>query len=452
MLVYDNLPYFFKKIAVNIEGYRLKKNRGNKFNEYFSAAVEKERWTRHEWDVWQSEHIRQLLVYASENVPYYIDYWKDKDPKDILFLDKWPVIKKETIRQFPKEFISLKIKRWQLIKKETSGTTGKPLKIFTDKKSLSSWYAIFRQRILSDYAITHSSKWAIMGGKRIIPIKQQKPPYWVENKCDNQLYLSVYHITKYTAKDYLKKMESYDPAYMIVYPSACSLLAEYVLQNKLDVPKNLKVIFSNAEFLSKWQKEIISCAFKTKVIDTYGSVEMVCAGTECAEGKLHLWPDCAKVEVLKDDKDVPVEYGAEGRMVATGLGNYCMPLIRYDTGDRGVVVNSQCLCGRDMSILEKISGRSDDMLILKDGRKIFWINPCFYGLPIKNSQVIQEHCGKIRALIEPDSSFSCEHENKLKNNFIAVLGEEDICIEKVNYSDFERTENNKIKSVIRKYG
>ncbi|MFA7114682.1 MAG: hypothetical protein WC214_04390, partial [Candidatus Omnitrophota bacterium] len=175
MLVYDNLPYFLKKIAVNVAGYRLKKNRSNKFNEHFSEAVNRERWTRHEWNVWQTENIKQLLVYASENVPYYINYWKDKDPKDILFLDRWPVIKKEAIRQFPKDFISLKIKKWQLIKKETSGTTGKPLKIFTDKVSLSRWYAIFRQRILSDHAIAYGSKWAIMGGKRIIPIKQQRP-------------------------------------------------------------------------------------------------------------------------------------------------------------------------------------------------------------------------------------------------------------------------------------
>jgi phenylacetate-CoA ligase len=290
-----------------------------------------------------------------------------------------------------------------------------------------------------------------MGGKRIIPIKQQRPPYWIENKCDNQLYLSVYHITKDTSKDYLKQLVLFDPTYMIVYPSSCSVLAEYVLQNKLDVPKNLKVIFSNAEFLSKLQKEIISRAFKTKVVDTYGSVEMVCAGSECAEGNLHLWPDCAKVEVLRDDEDVQAGYGIEGRIVATGFGNYCMPLIRYDTGDRGVVADRKCLCGRSMPVLEKISGRFDDLLTLKDGRKIFWINPCFYGLSIKNSQVIQEHCGKIRVLIEPDSSFSGEHENKLKNNFIVVLGEEDICIEKVKFSDFERTENNKIKSVIRKY-
>src|SRR5204862_3232554 len=90
--------------------------------------------------------------------------------------------------------------------------------------------------------------------------------------------------------------------------------------------------------------------------------------------------------------------------------NFDYPLIRYATGDRGRLASSEspCACGRRLPRLEGVEGRSQDSIVTRDGRRIFWLNPVFYGLPVRQAQIIQERLDRLRVRVVPDESFEPE--------------------------------------------
>src|SRR6185503_8185524 len=142
-------------------------------------------------------------------------------------------------------------------------------------------------------------------------------------------------------------------------------------------------------------------AFQCPVRETWGMIENVAAASECPEGRLHQWPEVGIIEVCDDGR--PLAAGASGELICTGLLNAGMPLIRYRTGDRGRLAADPagCSCGRALPLLGRLEGRCSDTLITRDGRQVFWLNPVFYGLPVRQSQVIQEALDRITVRISP---------------------------------------------------
>ncbi len=104
-----------------------------------------------------------------------------------------------------------------------------------------------------------------------------------------------------------------------------------------------------------------------KAYDSYGLSEMFGPGVafECQEQHgLHIWDDHFLVEILDPDGE-SVAPGEKGELVLTSLTKEAMPLIRYHTGDITSIMEDECLCGRTHTRLDKIVGRTDDMLIVR---------------------------------------------------------------------------------------
>jgi phenylacetate-CoA ligase len=111
--------------------------------------------------------------------------------------------------------------------------------------------------------------------------------------------------------------------------------------------------------------------------------------------------------------------GIEGRIIATGFDNKIMPFIRYDTGDIGILSeNVQCECGFYGSTLEKITGRSQSIIVLTDGTKVSLTSFIFgqhldaFGR-ILEMQIIQEKIGEIEIKILKGNQFTENDEHSL---------------------------------------
>jgi phenylacetate-CoA ligase len=285
-----------------------------------------------------------------------------------------------------------------------------------------------------------------MGGQLVVPFTQKKPPFWVYNAGLNQLYLSTHHLSPSTAEFYIEKLHEFKPSHMIVYPSSAAMLAYAMLDLNLSPPP-IKVIFSNAEPLSETQREKIGEAFGCRVVDTYGMGEYLVGASECVNGRMHLWPEVGYLEVLDDYADIPVSGDKSGRFVVTSLLNADMPLIRYDTGDRGrLACLDACDCGRKLPCIESIEGRSNDMLATRDGRQVFWINPVFYGLPIREAQVIQDSFEKVLIRYVPAPDFAEQHEEAMVERMQARLGNVSVVLDPV--MKVPRQPNGKFRAVI----
>jgi phenylacetate-CoA ligase len=162
---------------------------------------------------------------------------------------------------------------------------------------------------------------------------------------------------------------------------------------------------------------------------------------------LHEWPDTGLIELLSDESDVPVADETAGRLVATGLINADMPLIRYDTGDRARRAAEACACGRGLPVLGAIEGRSDDVVITRDGRHIGRLDPVFKAdLPIREAQIIQESLDQIRVLYVPTAAYTAEDGEALVRRIHDRVGDIDVVLEPV--SEVPRTANGKFRAVI----
>jgi phenylacetate-CoA ligase len=284
----------------------------------------------------------------------------------------------------------------------------------------------------------------------IVPILKMSPPFWVWNAGLRQLYLSSYHLSAETSPAYLKALVDYRVEYLWGYASTLYSLALCAEEMRLQ-PPTLKMVISNAEPLYAHQRELISRVFDCPTRDTYGMSEKVCAASECEAGRMHLWPETGIHEVLHDEKDEPVLPGETGRLVCTGLLATDMPLIRYEVGDRVAIAppGEKCACGRALPTLLSVDGRSDDVLITPDGRRVGRLDPVFKSdIPIREAQIVQESLEFVRMLVVPATGFAASHEEVLITALRERVGNMRVALEKV--AAIPRTANGKFRAVISK--
>jgi phenylacetate-CoA ligase len=143
--------------------------------------------------------------------------------------------------------------------------------------------------------------------------------------------------------------------------------------------------------------------FGCPVYQTYGLAEIVAAASECPAGRLHLWPEAGWIESLGSETG-----GATPDLICTGLLNTDMPLIRYRSGDRGVVNRHgpNCTCGRLPIFLDRIDARSADVIHTADGRELACVDIIFEpDLAIREAQIVQESMGQLRLRYVPAAGF-----------------------------------------------
>jgi len=135
----------------------------------------------------------------------------------------------------------------------------------------------------------------------------------------------------------------------------------------------VKIAFIGAEPHSEKMRQKIEAFYGFKAFNSYGLSEMNGPGVafECPEQNgMHLWEDNYILEIVDPDTLKPLPDGEEGEMVLTTLLREGMPIVRYRTKDLTRVIPGPCPCGRTHRRIERIKGRTDDMLILK-GVNIF---------------------------------------------------------------------------------
>ena len=451
--LYQHLPYPLRVVAASARGYCLRRWRYGPETEYlWEKALERETWSPSQWGKWQEDRLAYLLHLAATQVPFYRDYWSRRrqhgDRVSPEKLENWPVLRKDSLRQNPKAFLVEGIPFRSLFQVHTSGTMGKPLRLWRGRRTNKFWYAVNEARLKTWNGISKSDRWAILGGQLVAHFQQESPPFWVWNAGLRQLYMSSYHLAPQNAPAYLEAIQKYDVKYLLGYASSLHSLAVALLDKGVEVP-NVKVALSNAEALFDHQRELIEKAFGCPVRDTYGMAEIVVAGSECGNGNMHLWPEVGVVEVFDPDEDQPVECGNSGRLICTGLINEEMPLIRYEVGDMGTLAPTEqtCECGRTLPILSKIEGRMDDVIITRDGRRVGRLDPVFKGdFPILEAQIIQESLDLLRVRFVTSSGFDDRNGKVLVARLQDRVGDMKIVLEPV--TNIPRSANGKFRAVI----
>lgn len=452
--IYHHLPYPLRSLAASLRGYQLTRLRyGGEGGFSPDELHEHERWTSPQWDIWREQRLAFVLEQAAQRVPYYRQMWAERrqrgDKASAQYLENWLVLSKETIRQQPRAFLAEGINLRQQIVEHTSGTSGTPLTLWMSKQAVRGWFALFEARWRGWYGLSRHDRWGMLGGQLVAPFAQTHPPFWVWNAGMNQLYFSAYHLAPRNIAAYLDALGQHKLVYLLGYPSSLHALAQMALEQNLSIPK-LKAVISNAEPLYAHQRQVISAAFGCPVYDTYGQSENVCAASECLHGRLHLWPELGQTEILRDDDDQAAALGETGRLVCTGLLNLSMPLIRYEVGDRASFSPEiSCPCERTLPTLSSIEGRSDDVLLTRDGRRIGRLDPVFKAdLPVREAQIVQETLEHVTVRYVPAPGCTSQALDGLAARLRERLGDVDVTFEAVD--KIPRTANGKFRAVISK--
>jgi len=453
--IYNRSPVLLQTVLLNFKAAELYAERyGRKFWKLFEQ-FDKNQWlSPTELETYQDEKLRILLDHAFNEVPYYHELMKTlrlgpSDFKTKADLHKLPVLTKDDIRKHRTRMISRRYPKLLLRHGHTSGTTGSPLDFYYNIQTcIVHHVADWRQKQWA--GLKYGDWYATLLGRVIVPIEQTRPPFWRRNYINNQLFLSSFHLQEENLPSYFAELRKANILTIEAYPSTAYILALYLNQKGQKLP--LRSVLTTSETLFSYQREAIESAFCCKVFDTYGMSERVALASECDHHSgHHLNSDYGITEFL-DSSDEPVSEGRLGKIVATGLYNFAMPLIRYETNDACSIKAEGCTCGRGFTLMDDVTTKSESIVTLADGRLI---SPSVLTHPFKpmdniaESQIIQESLQELVVKVVRREHYSTRDEKALIAGFHERLGDR-INI-KVEYVDsIPRTSNGKFKWVVSK--
>jgi phenylacetate-CoA ligase len=449
--IYAVSPLWLQNIGVSLYGYAWRHRRfGGNFTKYVADFVAREHFSALEWEAYQTEELRKLLIHAVRNAPYYrqhADYPTPAELSDFRLdqLPELPLLEKNSVRANSELFVVDNISRRQLKTYHTSGTTGTPLAIkFTSDMARRS-AAAYEARVRRWAGVNYKMSRAMIGGRLVVPQAHAKPPFWRYNSAEKQLYMSAFHISPENAPFYVEALNHYQPDYLVGYASSHFFLARMINEQGLTVFRP-KAVLTSSEKLTPEMRAAIETAYSCPVFDAYSGVEACCQASECEHHQLHISPDMGIVELLDEDGQ-PVAPGQVGEIVATGLLNFEQPLIRYRTGDLAIWSTVNCSCGRAMPVLEELVGRLEDTVIGPDGREMVRFHGIFIGLPnIVEGQIIQETIEQMRIRLVVEPGFNDHDRAAIYKRVAERLGPVEIRLEFVDH--IERTARGKYRAVI----
>lgn len=419
--LYYKSPVALQNLAVSIMGVRFYRERYRPEGKaMFAQLRETQAYSAEEMYEYQSQAFVSVARHALTSTPYYQNWAKSKDvqPGDIRSLADlahFPVIQKGVIRSNPELFRS-QVGVKQQFTLHTSGTTGTPLTVYTDKASRSRHYAFF-SRLREQYRVLPIDRRATLFGRIIMPSEQKHAPFWRYDSAQKNLLMSSYHLHEQNLQKYYQKLCQYQPAEIFSYPSSLAVLAEYIVRKQL-TPIPLKLVMTTAEKLLDNQEAYIKAAFQAPLVNQYGCTEMAFFAASERDGRMYFHPEHSIVEAMGPDG--AINSTGQGQLLATGLINTSMPVIRYATGD-DVVLGAPNPHG--FTELQSLEGRVDDLIYTRDGTPVGRLDPVFKcGRGVKFAQVEQKGSGDILVRIVPDETYDESKGDSLKLEMLKRVG------------------------------
>jgi phenylacetate-CoA ligase len=245
----------------------------------------------------------------------------------------------------------------------SSGTTGKPTVVGYTKRDIDTWSTLMARSFvaagLTRNDIIHNAYgYGLFTGGLGAHYGAEK------------LGASVIPMSGGSTKKQIMLLQDFAPTAICCTPSYALYLAEQGTEMGVDMKSlRLRVGLFGGEPWSEQMRQEIEDRLAITALDIYGLSEIMGPGVsvECAEGKhgLHVFEDHFIVEVIDPVTGEPVKNGETGELVFTSLTKEAFPLIRYRTRDLSRLMKEPCRCGRTLARMARVSGRSDDMLVIR---------------------------------------------------------------------------------------
>ena len=412
---------------------------GRKTFEYLNE-LERLQWASPaQLDELQFDKLKALLTHAGKNIPFYAKRFIDAgfNPAKMQSIEDLkivPLLTKDEIRQNLHEMTWLNCPGG-LHRYNTGGSSGQPLIFYFDRRR-QAYDAAARALTHRWWGIDVGDKEVYLWGSPLEITKQDRIKD-LRDRLTNQILLSAFELSPAQFHSYVKRIERFKPRCLFGYPSSIDLFCRMAKQHGYDLSKlGIKVVFSTAEVLYEHQKKNISEALGgIPVVDGYGSREGGFISHECRQGSMHIMDPNVIVEYLRDGH--PVRPGEDGEIVVTHLDNWAVPFIRYRTQDVAQFDDKPCTCGRHLSIMKKIQGRTTDFVVTPNGRWQHALSVIYVVRDIEGVaefKIIQEDVDNVRVLLVVDENiYPADGNDRIMKGFKKRMGDEvRVSIERVD--------------------
>ena len=338
----------------------------------------------------QQERLKKLVAYVYERMPFYRDAFDKRGvkPQDIKTLDdivRLPFTVKQDLRDaYPFKMFAVPNNQVARIH-ASSGTTGKATVVGYTKQDLINWGDCFARFLVAAGATPES-------------IVQVAYGYGLftgglgAHQGAEAVGCTVVPMSSGNTKRQIQFMKDFGSDILCCTPSYALLIAETALEEGYDPTQfALSSAVLGAEPCSEGMRQEIQDKLGVRMHDIYGLSEVMGPGVACEceyQNGLHVCEDHFIVEIVDPKTLEPVADGELGEAVFTTLTKECSPLIRYRTHDITRILSGQCECGRTSRRIDRITGRTDDMLIIR-GVNVFPLSNrrCDYSIPRNNRSI-----------------------------------------------------------------
>lgn len=323
-------------------------------------------------EAFQLLRIKEIVKTANRSTYYrklFLDIGLDVGRIDSLDIVKnIPFTTKDDLREnWP--YGLLAVPKDELIRMHaSSGTTGRATVVFHTAKDIEMWKNVLARSIY-------------MAGMRKGDVFQNMMSYGLFtgglgfHYAAEKVGALVIPAGAGNSKRQIQLMRDFETTVIHIIPSYALNLSRVFEELYLDPRKDtkLRIAFIGAEPHSEKMRRKIEEIYGLKAYNSYGLSEMNGPGVsfECPyQNGMHIWEDHYFVEIIDPNTLKPVSEGEEGELVLTTLMREGMPIIRYRTKDLTRIIPGRCACGRTHRRIDRIKGRTDDMMIIK-GVNIF---------------------------------------------------------------------------------
>src|SRR3954462_879724 len=319
----------------------------------------------------QLRRMKWSLKHAYENVAHYKKSFDaagvhPDDLKELADLRRFPLTSKEDLRaNYPYGMFAVPMDKIVRVH-ASSGTTGKPTVVGYTRLDIRTWADVCARSIVASggragMKIHNAYGYGLFTGGLGVHYGAEK------------LGCAVIPVSGGMTERQVKLIVDFQPDIITVTPSyMLAILDEFRNQGIDPRSCSLKVGIFGAEPWTNAMRAEIEDAFDMHAVDIYGLSEVMGPGVanECVETKdgLHIWEDHFYPEVIDPVSGAVLPEGEQGELVFTSLTKEAMPLIRYRTRDLTRLLPGTA---RTMRRMEKITGRSDDMMIVLRGVNLF---------------------------------------------------------------------------------
>ncbi|MEA4957911.1 Phenylacetate-coenzyme A ligase [bioreactor metagenome] len=315
----------------------------------------------------QLKKLQKTVKESYENVPYYNKKYSEFGvfPEDIETLEdiiKLPFTIKDDLREgYPFGMFAVPPKKIVEVH-SSSGTTGKPVVSGYTRKDLDNWGEIMARGlnmmgIHEEDIIQNTHGYGLFTGGFGVHYGAQK------------VGSIVVPISTGQTRRQIEIMKDFGTTALIFTPSYGLYLAEVAKEEGID-PKSigLKAIGFGAEMWTEEMRKKIENDFNAPAFNIYGLTELMGPGVavECSsQNGLHISEDYFLPEIIDPNTGKQLSEGKKGELVLTNLEREGMPIIRFRTKDITSLHYSKCKCNRTFVRMDRITGRSDDMIKVK---------------------------------------------------------------------------------------